>query len=265
VVRQGAQASRSYGPPVTWWHGVLIAVAGVWAGTINTVVGSGTLVTFPVLVALGYPPVTATTSNAIGLIPGSITGAYGYRGEIAGSRRRLVRWSVASALGAVGGTALLLSLPEDAFETIVPFLVGLALVLVVVQPALTRRLREGPAGARPTWALFPLIFLVGVYGGYFTAAQGILLVGVMGALLTDSVQRLNAAKNLLSLVVNIVAAGAYTLVAFDRIDWAAAGIIAVGTLIGGFVGASVGRRMPPVVLRGVIVALGLVALWRLLA
>src|SRR3954464_4682609 len=127
---------------MTWWHAAIIVVAGIWAGTINAVVGSGTLVTFPVLVALGYPPVTATTSNAIGLVPGSFTGAWGYRHEIAGAGRQLISWSVMSALGAVGGTILLLSLPADAFETIVPFLVGLALVLVVVQPSLTRKLRE---------------------------------------------------------------------------------------------------------------------------
>jgi len=247
---------------VTWWHGVLIAVAGVWAGTINTVVGSGTLVTFPVLVALGYPPVTATTSNAIGLIPGSITGAYGYRGELAGSGRRLVRWSVASALGAVAGTALLLSLPEDAFETIVPFLVGLALVLVVVQPALTRRLRASSPGPRPTWALYPLIFLVGVYGGYFTAAQGILLIGVMALLLDEPLQRLNGAKNVLAAVVNLVAGAVYAVVA--PISWPVVAILAVSSTIGGFLGARIGRRLSPTVLRVVIVLVGLVAIVRLL-
>jgi uncharacterized membrane protein YfcA len=246
---------------VTWWHGVLIAFAGLWAGTINTVVGSGTLVTFPVLVALGYPPVTATTSNAIGLVPGSFTGAYGYRGEIAGARRQLVRWSVMSALGAVGGTILLLSLPPDAFETVVPFLVGLALVLVVVQPYLTRKLRESSGGARRTWPLYPLIFLIGVYGGYFTAAQGILLIGVMGLLLTDPLQRLNGYKNVLAAVVNLVAGAIYAVVA--PIDWAVVAIIAVSSTVGGLLGARIGRRLPPTVLRIVIVLVGLVAIVRL--
>jgi uncharacterized protein len=246
---------------VTWWHGVVIAVAGVWAGTINTVVGSGTLVTFPVLVALGYPPVTATTSNAIGLIPGSITGAYGYRAEITGSARRLARWSVASALGAVGGTALLLSLPEDAFETIVPFLVGLALLLVVVQPLLTTWLRRTRADARPTWPLLPLIFLVGVYGGYFTAAQGILLVGVMGLLLDEPLQRLNGYKNVLAAVVNVVAGAVYAVVA--PVSWPVVAILAVSSTIGGVLGARIGRRLSPTVLRIVIVVVGLVAIVRL--
>jgi uncharacterized protein len=248
---------------VTWWHGVLIAFAGLWAGTINTVVGSGTLVTFPVLVALGYPPVTATTSNAIGLVPGSFTGAWGYRREITGARQRLIRWSAMSALGAVGGTILLLSLPPDAFETIVPFLVGIALVLVVVQPYLTRRLqRTGADGRRSrTWLLYPLIFLVGVYGGYFTAAQGIMLIGVMGLLLTEPLQRLNGYKNVLAAVVNLVAGAIYAVVA--PISWPVVAILAVSSTLGGLIGARIGRRLPPTVLRAVIVVVGLVAIVRL--
>jgi uncharacterized membrane protein YfcA len=240
---------------------VLIAFAGLWAGTINTVVGSGTLVTFPVLVALGYPPVTATTSNAIGLVPGSFTGAWGYRGEIAGARSKLIRWSVMSALGAVGGTILLLSLPPDAFETIVPFLVGIALVLVVVQPYLTRRLQRTAAAERPTWPLYPLIFLVGVYGGYFTAAQGIMLIGVMGLLLTEPLQRLNGYKNVLAAVVNLVAGAIYAVVA--PVSWPVVAILAVSSTVGGLLGARIGRRLPPTVLRAVIVVVGLVAIVRL--
>ena len=247
---------------MTWWHGLLIAFAGIWAGTINTVVGSGTLVTFPVLVALGYPPVTATTSNAIGLIPGSFTGAWGYRGEITGARSQLIRWSVMSAVGAVGGTILLLSLPPNAFETIVPFLVGIALVLVVVQPMLTRRLQRSAAdGPRRTWLLYPLIFLIGVYGGYFTAAQGIMLIGVMGLLLTEPLQRLNGYKNVLAAVVNLVAGAIYAVVA--PISWPVVAILAVSSTIGGLLGARIGRRLSPTVLRAVIVVVGLVAIVRL--
>lgn len=246
---------------MTWWHGLLIAIAGLWAGTINTVVGSGTLVTFPVLVALGYPPVTATTSNAIGLVPGTITGAWGYRREIAGAGGRLLRWSAMSALGAVGGTVLLLSLPPDAFETIVPFLIALALVLVVVQPMLTRSLQRSGAGTRRTWLLYPLICLVGVYGGYFTAAQGILLVGVMGLLLTEPLQRLNGYKNVLAAVVNIVAGAIYAVVA--PVSWPVVAILAVSSTVGGLLGARIGRRLPPNVLRAIIVVVGLVAIVRL--
>ncbi|MCD2190833.1 sulfite exporter TauE/SafE family protein [Actinomycetospora soli] len=244
---------------MTWWEIALIALAGVWAGTINTVVGSGTLVTFPVLVALGYPPVTATTSNAIGLITGTITGAYGYRAELRGHGRRLVGYGIASLLGAIGGTILLLSLPADAFETIVPVLVGAAVLLVAVQPVLTRRLRsrEHPSSGRP-WLLFPLIFAVGVYGGYFTAAQGIMLVGVMGLLLDDPLQRLNAFKNALAAVVNVVAGAIYAVVA--PIDWWVVLVLAVSSTVGGLLGARVGRRLSPLVLRVVIVVIGVAAI-----
>jgi uncharacterized protein len=242
----------------------IIALAGVWAGLINAVVGSGTLVTFPVLVALGYPPVTATTSNAIGLITGSITGAVGYRSELEGHGRRLVGYAVASFLGAIGGTVLLLSLPAGAFETIVPVLVGISVLLVVVQPLLSRRL-----GARVTVdrtaspLLYVLIFLVGVYGGYFTAAQGIMLVGVMGLLLADPLQRLNAFKNTLAAVVNLVAGVIYAFVA--PVSWPVVAVLAVSSIVGGLLGASVGKRLSPAVLRGVIVVIGVAAVVHLLA
>jgi uncharacterized membrane protein YfcA len=249
---------------VQWWEAAIIALAGLWAGLINTVVGSGTLVTFPVLVALGYPPVTATTSNAIGLISGSITGAVGYRSELAGHGHRVVRYAVASLLGAVGGAVLLLSLPPDAFETIAPVLVGISVILVLVQPLLSRRLRDRVAVDRKeSPLLYVLIFLVGVYGGYFTAAQGIMLVGLMGLLLTDPLQRLNAFKNTLTAVVNLVAGLIYAFVA--PISWPVVGVLAVSSIVGGVLGASIGRRLSPAVLRGVIVVIGVIAVVHLLA
>jgi uncharacterized membrane protein YfcA len=243
---------------VQWWEAAIIALAGLWAGLINTVVGSGTLVTFPVLVALGYPPVTATTSNAIGLISGSVTGAVGYRAELAGHGRRVARYAVASMLGAVCGTVLLLSLPPDAFETIAPVLVGISVILVLVQPLLSRRLGDRVAVDRKrSPLLYVLIFLVGIYGGYFTAAQGIMLVGVMGLLLTDPLQRLNAFKNTLTAVVNLVAGTVYAFVA--PISWPVVAVLAASSIVGGVLGASVGRRLSPAVLRGVIVVIGVVA------
>jgi hypothetical protein len=248
---------------VQWWEVAIIALAGLWAGLINTVVGSGTLVTFPVLVALGYPPVTATTSNAIGLITGSITGAVGYRSELAGQGRRLVGYAVASFLGAIGGTVLLLSLPADAFETIVPVLVGLSVVLVLVQPLLSRRLKTRAAVDRSkSPLLYVLVFLVGVYGGYFTAAQGIMLVGVMGLLLADPLQRLNAFKNTLTAVVNLVAGAIYAVVA--PVSWPVVAVLAVSSIAGGLLGASVGKRLSPTVLRGAIVVIGVAAVVHLL-
>lgn len=255
-------------------HIVLIILGGVGAGAINAIVGSGTLITFPTLVALGYPPVTSTMSNAIGLVAGGVSGTWGYRAELRGQWDRL-RWQIpASLAGALIGAFLLLHLPEKVFVEIVPVLLVLALGLVVLGPRIQAfaRSRAEEAGRSPSHvsgrrmvALVLGTFAVGIYGGYFTAAQGILLVGVMGALLPEDVQRMNAAKNLLSLLVNVVAAAAYVTVAFDRISWAAAGLIAVGSLFGGFLGAHYGRRLPPNVLRGVIVLVGLIGLYRLLA
>jgi hypothetical protein len=249
-------------------------LAGFGAGAINALVGSGTLITFPTLVALGYPPVTATMSNAVGLVAGSVSGTWGYRAELSGQWDRL-RWQLpASLAGAVVGAFLLLHLPEKVFIRIVPVLLVLALMLVVAGPRIQSwaRRRAADAGRSPehvTPARMAVLvigtFAVGVYGGYFTAAQGILLVGVMGALLPESVQRMNAAKNLMTLVVNVVAAVSYTLVAFDRISWPAAGVIAVGSLVGGWLGARYGRRLSPNALRATIVVVGLIGLYRLLA
>jgi len=254
-------------------HIVLILLAGFGAGVINALVGSGTLITFPTLVALGYPPVTSTMSNAIGLVAGSASGTWGYRAELGGQWDRL-RWQIpASLTGAVLGAFLLLHLPEKVFAEIVPVLLVLALVLVVTGPRIQswarRRAEEaGRSAEQITPARMAVLvigtFAVGVYGGYFTAAQGILMVGIMGALLPESVQRMNAAKNLLTLLVNVVAAVGYTLVAFDRISWPVAGLIAAGSLVGGSLGARYGRRLSPNALRATIVVVGLIGLYRLL-
>jgi uncharacterized membrane protein YfcA len=259
---------------VSLTHAILIIVAGLAAGAINAVVGSGTLITFPTLVAMGYPPVTSTMSNAVGLVAGSASGTWGYRRELGGQWNRL-RWQIpASVLGAVLGAWLLLHLPDKVFAQVVPVLLVAALALVVVGPRIQtwarQRAEEGGRTAdevspRRMAALVASTFAIGVYGGYFTAAQGIMLVGAMGALLPESVQRTNAAKNLLALLVNIVAALAYTLVAFHRISWPAAGLIAAGSLIGGWLGAHYGRRLSPNALRATIVVVGLIGLYRLLA
>ena len=253
-------------------HMILIGLAGFAAGAINALVGSGTLITFPTLVALGYPPVTATMSNAVGLVAGSVSGTWGYRAELTGQWNRL-RWQIpASLAGGVLGAFLLLHLPEKVFAEVVPVLLVAALVLVVIGPRIQSwaRRRAEEAGRSPehiTPARMAVLvlgtFAVGVYGGYFTAAQGILLVGMMGALLPESVQRMNAAKNVMTLVVNVVAAASYSLVAFDRISWPVAALIAAGSLVGGWVGARYGRRLSPNALRGTIVVVGLIGLYRL--
>jgi uncharacterized protein len=251
---------------MTGWEMLAVAAAGFAAGGINAVVGSGTLVTFPVLLATGLPPVTASVSNTLGLVPGSVSGAVGYRRELAGQRGLVLRLLPASALGALTGAVLLLHLPAAAFEAVVPVLVGLAVVLVATQPLLTRRLstRQGEPGTTPRgWRLAGLVagaYATGSYGGYFAASQGVLQVGVFGLLLAEPLQRLNALKNVLSGAVNAVAALAYVLVATDRVDWAAAGLVAVGSVVGGVVGARYGRRLPAAVLRTAIVVLGVVAI-----
>ncbi|MCX4413180.1 sulfite exporter TauE/SafE family protein [Streptomyces sp. NPDC053741] len=250
------------------WEMLAVFAAGIGAGTINTIVGSGTLITFPVLLATGLPPVTATVSNALGLIPGSISGAIGYRAELAGQCRRTLKLGVGALIGGLAGAALLLSLPSTAFETIVPVLVALALVLVILQPrisrAVQRRRERTGTSARPDGGplLFTGLMLASVYGGYFTAAQGIIYLSLMGMLLDDTMQRLNAVKNVLAAVVNSVAALFFLFVA--DFDWTAVVLIAVGSAIGGQVGAKVGRRLSPGFLRALIVVVGTAAIVQLL-
>lgn len=235
-----------------------VVLAGLAAGTINTVVGAGSLVTFPTLLAVGLPPVVANVSNTVGLVPGSVSGAWGYRRELAGQRSRLLRLGVCTLLGAAGGAVLLLVLPESAFEAVVPVLIVLACVLVVIQPWLVRRLGERPRRDHGGPVLWVLILLTGVYGGYFGAAQGVLLIAVLGLGLNESLQRVNAAKNVLAGVANLVAGIVFVIVA--DVDWGAAGLVALGAMAGGLAGARVARSLPPPALRAVVVALGLAAI-----
>ena len=246
------------------WQALLVFVAGIWAGTINTVVGSGTLVSFPVLLGVGVPPVTANVSNTVGLFPGSFVGAYGYRRELAGQRRRVLVLSTASGLGALLGAILLLVLPAGAFKAIVPVLIGIALVLVVFGKRITTWLanRGQHASRHVTVPLWLTAFGTGVYGGYFGAAQGVLLLAFLGLFLAESLQRQNALKNVLAGITNLVAAAFF--VASTHIDWLAAGLIAGGSILGGVLGARVGRRLSPTALRATIVAVGIAAMVKLL-
>jgi uncharacterized protein len=257
---------------------VFIVLAGLAAGTINAVVGSGTLITFPTLLALGYPPVTANVSNNIGLVSGGISGVWGYREHLAGQRSRIRRLAPLSSAGAAAGAVLLLRLPGSAFAAIVPALIALGVLLVILQPRISRAatarreatVTQAPAVPRRStgWgartALAGGVLAAGVYGGYFGAAQGVLLVGLLGSLLDESLQRVNAAKNVLSLVVNSTAAVTFLVVRPGAVDWAVVGLVAAGSLVGGLLGARVGRWLPAPVLRAVIVLVGLVAIIRLL-
>ncbi|MFJ5731831.1 sulfite exporter TauE/SafE family protein [Streptomyces paradoxus] len=252
---------------MTPWEMAAVLAAGTGAGAVNAVVGSGTLITFPVLLAAGLPPVTATVSNGLGLVPGSITAALGYREELRGQGRRVLQLGIGAVLGGLAGAVLLLTLPASAFERIVPVLVGLALVLVACQPWIARRVRRRRAsGGSVRRDGGPLLFtgltLASVYGGYFSAAQGIIYVSLMGMLLDETLQRLNAVKNVLAAVVNTVAALLFLF--FADFDWTAVVLIAAGSALGGMIGARTGRRFSPAVLRTLIVSVGTVALVHLM-
>jgi uncharacterized membrane protein YfcA len=240
-----------------------IALAGMAAGTINTVVGSGTLITFPVLLAFGYAPVTANVSNTLGLVPGSVSGAIGYRRELSGQRGRILRLGSMSLLGGITGAVLLLVLPASAFKAIVPGFIALALVLTVLQPRIARWLegRKIDVERRGSLATALAVFLTGVYGGYFGAAQGILLLAILGVALAQDLHRTNALKNVLAGLVNGVA-GIYFVFA-AHVAWAPAAIIAVSAIIGAQLGARYGRRLRPEVLRGLIVLVGVAAILQL--
>lgn len=248
-----------------------ILAAGFWAGMINTVVGSGTLVTFPVLLLFGYPPLVANVSNNIGLVGGNISGSIGYRAELTGQRAVLIRLLPASAVGGIAGAVLLLVLPAAAFRAIVPVLIALGLVLVVWGPALQRRLArhhhdapDAPGSAARQVALIGGVFLLGVYGGYFGAAQGVMLIGLMSLLTTEALQTINGVKNVLTTAVNALAAVTFMIVSWHLVNWTIVVVIAIGATLGGIAGAKFGRRLPPWLLRGLIVVVGVIALVRLL-
>jgi uncharacterized membrane protein YfcA len=246
-----------------------IFAAGTAAGTINAVVGSGSLITFPTLLAFGFAPVVANVSNNVGLVPGNASAAWGYRRELAGQRGRLLWLGIFSALGSVAGAAALLALSPGAFKLIVPVLILLSCVLVLVQPKLSARIaarRErsdrGDRDDRGGPVLAGGVFGAAIYGGYFGAAQGVLVIGLLGTFLDESMQRINGAKNVLVGIVNGVAAIIY--IAFAHVSWIVVLLIAVGSTIGGVFGARIGRRLPAIALRIFIVVIGVISAVRLI-
>lgn len=250
---------------MSWLEIGAVILAAVWAGGINTLVGSGTLVTFPTLLVLGVPPLTANISNSVGLVAGGISGTVGYLPEMKGMGRKVVQLIPMSVLGAITGALLLLVLPPEAFAAIVPALIAVGILLVVLGPRLSawskRHHHEGVKA--PLWHLVALmagVLVAGVYGGYFGAAQGVILIGLLSALSTERLQALNGLKNVLGTVVNAVASLVFIIVEPHLVDWRIAGLIAVGAIIGGVLGARFGRRLAPNVLRAVIVVVGVVGL-----
>ncbi|HEY7932282.1 MAG TPA: sulfite exporter TauE/SafE family protein [Solirubrobacteraceae bacterium] len=241
-----------------------ILAAGIAAGTVNAVVGSGTLITFPVLLGFGYAPVIANVSNTIGLVPGSVAAVIGYRAELAGQRRLLARLGCFTFVGSIIGATSLLLLPGGAFKAIVPVFILAALVAILMQPRLARRLearrRQSASEASP--GTLAAVLATGVYGGYFGAAQGILLLAILGVALDQRLQRVNAIKNVLAGLANLVAGVVFVFAA--HVAWEPALVIAIGSSIGATVGARAGRRLPPAALRGVILLVGLAAIVKLL-
>jgi hypothetical protein len=236
--------------------GVILA-AGLAAGTVNAIVGSGSLITFPTLIAFGFAPYDANVSNTVGLVPGSISGSIGYRRELAGQRPRAVRLGLAAAAGGLTGALLLRAFP-GAFETIVPILIGFALVLVVIGPRLSAALASHRhADAHRAWPLTITLYASAIYGGYFGAGQGIIMIALLTTFLPDDIQRLNGLKNVLAVIVNGTAGLLFVLIA--PVHWDVAVLIAVGSIVGGQIGATVGRRLPAPLLRAAIVCVGLVA------
>jgi uncharacterized protein len=244
---------------------IAVFAAGVGAGGINAIVGSGSLITFPTLLAFGVPPVLANVTNNVGLVPGSASGAYGYRHELTGQRGRLLRLGIGSACGSAAGAILLLKLPASTFQVIVPALILLACVLVILQPWLNRWLaahrdEEGSKHGGPP--LFAGVAASGVYGGYFGAAQGVLMIGLLGTFLDEPLQRVNGLKNVLTGIVNGVAA--IVFIALSHVAWLLAALIAVGSTAGGLIGARYGRRLPPMALRVLVVIIGVISAVRLI-
>jgi hypothetical protein len=246
---------------------LVIVAAGVVAGIMNTIVGAGSLVTFPTLLFLGYPPLVANVSNTVGLVPGSLSGSVGYRRELVGQRARARPLLVAAGLGGLTGAALLLVLPASAFARIVPILILIACALVAIQPRLTawvtaRRARLGTDGHEGGLLLVVGVYLTGIYGGYFGAAQGVILIALLAILVADDLQRLNGLKNVIATVINAVAAVVFIVLA--PVALAPAVLLAIGSTIGGQLGAVVGRRLSPFALRVVIIVIGVTVAVRLL-
>jgi len=240
-----------------------VAAVGFAAGALNAVAGSGSLLTFPTLLALGYSPLTANVSNTVGLVTGNISGAVGYRRELAGQRRNAILLGACSLVGGLGGAVLLLALPPAVFKVVVPALILLAVVLLLLQPRLARRRAARPPTAGRRLGLWAATVGTGVYGGYFGAAQGVMFMASLGVFLDESLQRLTGLKNVLASAAN--GAASVVFIFWAKVAWEPALVIAVSSLLGGQLGAGLGRKLPAPVLRAIIVIGGLAAVVKLLA
>lgn len=236
----------------------LVLAAAFGAGAVNAVAGGGSLLTFPTLLAVGIDPVPASITNTLGLMPGYLGGTHAYRAELADQRHRVRVLVLPAGVGAVTGALLLLVSPEAVFEAIVPFLVLVAAVVLALQPRIARWVagRRGVPVELPP-ALLVVTFLSGVYGAYFGGALGVILLAALGSVLADGLQRVNALKSLLSVVINGVAVVVFVL--SPHVHWTTVAVMGVGSLAGGRLGAGFARRLGAAQLRRVVVAVAAVA------
>lgn len=246
---------------------IVVAAAGTAAGAINTVVGSGTLVTFPALLAVGLPPVTANVANNIGLAPGSLSGAVAYRHSLHAPRSTILTLAVCACSGGIVGALLLLTLPSRVFHYVAPALIAVAIALVIAQPWLQRRFRTHAHSSSSTnyGGLKVAISVVATsaYGGYFGAGQGVILLALMAVLIPQGLQRINALKNVLQGVDNLTSATVFILL--YNVRWDAVAVLAISSMIGGFLGGHIGQRLPDRLLRGFIIVIGVFGIVYLLA
>lgn len=233
---------------------VLLVLAGVAAGAMNAAVGAGTLVTFPVLIATGITPVVANGTSSLGLLPGNLTGAIAYRDHLQGQWKRMTPWILATAFGSLVGSLLVVRLPSSVFNAVVPWLITSACALVLLQP-LVKKLRGGQE--RPLASTIGT-GLVGVYGGYFGAGQGVAYLAVLGSFATRTLQEANAFKNVLAGIAGVVATVVFCV--GGVVSYGSALAIAIGALIGGALGGGLARLAPEWLLRLLIVLVGVIAL-----
>lgn len=240
---------------------VLIALAGFLAGGVNAIAGGGSLISFPALVAIGLPTLDANVTNTTAIWPGYLGSAAAYREELADQRTRLRALAVTGAIGGVVGSAILLVADDAVFDTVVPFLVLAGSALLALQPRIAALVVERAQTERnATVQLHVAVFLAAVYGAYFGGGLGVILLAVLGIYVADHLQRLNALKSALSLLVNTVALVAFAL--FGPVDWLAVAVVAPAALAGGYVGARLARRLSPQTLRSTVVVFGVVvAVW----
>jgi uncharacterized membrane protein YfcA len=240
---------------------VALLVVGLVAGVVNAIVGSGSLLTFPTLLAIGYPPVVANVTNTVGMVLGNLSGVVGYRRELAGQRRRILELAGFAIAGGLIGAVLLLALPQSVFRRVVPVLIVIALVLVLLQPRLSACMARRRARAGSSWALRGAVSATSVYGGYFGAAMGVIYIAIFSVFIEDDLQRMNALKNVISAIVNGVAAVVFVF--FAHVEWPAAALLAASGVVGGQIGAAIGRRLPDGALRVAIVIAGVAAVIKL--